>query len=317
MANYDAFYFRGHGVNKSTGGYDCGASAQGVTEHDLVEQISVSALKYINKLGLKIHNDENNYANKCLNGNVYGMKFGISVHINAGGGTGTEIFVPINEKYLQADFDISARISSDLGITNRGVKSRDYNSERTVMRTNGVSVGGSDYYGEIRDAWGRGVSLAILEVGFIDTGDLTKIKANIDKIGYRIAQYYAYNSGKTLPSYEELNKPTTSINYENELCRILVNGENKIALTGKTKCIEYAKINYEGAIKIQCVKDSKVIAEFNNVLNTVSCKECESTKASLNKANETIKSLNNNIESLKAENLVLKNKIENAKKTLA
>lgn len=58
----------------------------------------------------------------------------------------------------------------------------------------------------------------------------------------------------------------TSIDYEKELCRILVNEKNIIALTGKTKCISWAKDNYEGHIKIQCVKDNVFVAEFDNVL---------------------------------------------------
>lgn len=315
MANYDAFLFRGHGVDRSTGKYDCGASSQGATEHDLVESICASALKYIGKLGLVIHSDENNYANKSLANNTYSLKFGISVHINAGGGNGTEIFVPCKEKYLMADFNICSSISSDLGIPNRGVKSRDYNSEKTYTRANGIALNYTDYYGEINDAWRRGVSLAILEVGFIDTSDLAKIKANIDKIGYRIAQYYAYNSNKTIASYESLNP---SIDYEKEVCRVIVNGVNKISLTGKTKCIDYAKQNYEGAIKIQCVKDSKVISEFNNVLSKPTvCSDCSNVKKELEVANSKIKELNSTIEKLSAENIILKNKIESAKKTLA
>ena len=56
------------------------------------------------------------------------------------------------------------------------------------------------------------------------------------------------------------------IDYENELCRIIVNGKNLIALTGKTKCINWAKTNYDGHIVVQCVKDNVIVAEFDNML---------------------------------------------------
>lgn len=82
-------------------------------------------------------------------------------------------------------------ISEALGIPNRGVKSRDYNTEKIYMRSDGVPLSYKDYYKEIRDAWGVGISLAIIEVGFIDTNDLQKIQANIDKIGFFIAKYIA------------------------------------------------------------------------------------------------------------------------------
>jgi N-acetylmuramoyl-L-alanine amidase len=69
---------------------------------------------------------------------------------------------------------------------------------------------------------------------------------------------------KTWAKIEEILKP--AINYETELCRVIVNGENKLALTGKTKSIEYARATFEGAIKIQCVKDGVIVSQFNNVI---------------------------------------------------
>jgi len=58
-----------------------------------------------------------------------------------------------------------------------------------------------------------------------------------------------------------------AINYENELCRIIADGTNVIALTGKTKCINWAKANCQGHIVIQCVKNNAIVAEFDNVLD--------------------------------------------------
>lgn len=189
MAKYNSFIFEGHGTSEKNGNYDPGASYGTVMENDLADKIVTSAINYLKNTGLAIHRDENNYTDNDLDGNSYTAKSGISVHINAGGGTGTEIFVPSREKYLAEDFKLVKNISEALGISNRGVKSRDYNTGIVYMRSDGVALPYKDYYKEIRYAWELGISLAIIEVGFIDTSDLQRIQDNIDSIGFLIAQY--------------------------------------------------------------------------------------------------------------------------------
>lgn len=189
MANYDSFVFEGHGTSEKTGAYDPGATYNGVKENDLADAIVNEAMEYLRRSGLNIHRDENNFVDKDLAGNTYKFKCGTVVHINAGKGNGVEVYVPINEKYISSDVQFCSDVSSLLGIPNRGVKSRDYNSGNTCKRTHGVAVGGTDYYGEIRDAWNRGISLSIIEVGFIDSSDLGKMQANIKGLGRLVAKY--------------------------------------------------------------------------------------------------------------------------------
>ncbi|MDU2672849.1 MAG: hypothetical protein E7C49_12635 [Clostridium sp.] len=191
MAQYHSFIFEGHGRSEKTGAYDPGAISGNTRENDLADAIVTSAMNYLKQTNLNIHRDENNYVDEDLVGNSYSAKGGIVVHINAGGGSGAEIFVPSKEKYLTTDFQIVSELSQLLNISNRGVKSRDYNSEKIFNRQDGQPLNYTDYYKEIRNAWNQGVSLAILEVGFIDTGDLQKIKANIDGIGFLVAKYVA------------------------------------------------------------------------------------------------------------------------------
>lgn len=242
MASYDSFLFEGHGTSELTGGYDPGATNGGVKENDLADAIVTSALKHLAPTGLSIHRDEQNYIDDDLAGNTYKYKSGIVVHINAGGGSGPEIFPPINEKFLDSDFMITHAISKDLGVANRGVKSRDYDTEKTYQRTNGVAIGGKDYYKEIRQAWEKGISLSILEVGFIDTSDLAKIQANIDLIGRRVAEYIAFNCNATLPSLEtpKPTPPTPPVipptGTSNGLYRVFVDG-NKIGAYGEVSNI--------------------------------------------------------------------------------
>lgn len=202
MATYNSFIFAGHGKSEKTGAYDPGATSGGTYENDIANKIVTSAINYLKPTGLIIHRDENNYTDDDLAGNTYTAKCGVSIHINAGGGTGPEIYVPCKEKTLESDFEIVDQIAKLLGTPNRGVKSRDYNSEQMFKRTNGVALNYLDYYKEIRQAWEKGISLAILEVGFIDTADLSKMLGRIDELGYLVARYIAKNSGK------ELIKPT-------------------------------------------------------------------------------------------------------------
>lgn len=250
MAIYDGFIFAGHGISELTGGYDPGATSGEVKENDLANSIITSALNYLAPTGLNIHRDENNYTDDDLLGNTYKYKSGIVVHINAGGGTGTEIFVPSNEKYLDCDFMITHAISMDLGIANRGVKSKDYNSEVTTKRVNGLVLGGRDYYKEIRQAWEKGISLSILEVGFIDTGDLGKIQANIDLIGRRVAEYIAFNCNAILPNTSSKPEPTKIIHYQGHVQEMgwqdLKSNDEVCGTTGKSLRLEALMIAYPG-----------------------------------------------------------------------
>lgn len=191
MANYDSFLFEGHGKSEKTGNFDPGAVNGNITENQLTEAICKSTQKYLAYINKTIHYDENNYADKDLSGNTYRANCGIEVHINSAiGASGVEIFVPCKERVILKDAELIFKIAKELNIPNRGVKSRDYNSGTTYGRINGQALPYMDYYGSIRDAWERGISLSILEVGFIQE-DLLKIKDNIDKIGLFIAQYIA------------------------------------------------------------------------------------------------------------------------------
>lgn len=211
MSNYNSFVFCGHGFSEVDGSFDPGATAQGKTENALARKINGYAKEYLDRTPLAIHYDEQNYKDVDLKGNSYSAASGITTHINAGKGTGTELFVPVGRKDLKQDFELVSSISSALGIANRGVKSRVSGSGETVKRTDGVSLSGKDYYKEIKDAWNLGNGLVILEVGFIDTTDLTKMETNTKKVGYLIAKYICSRCGVTVPPYETPASPQPSV----------------------------------------------------------------------------------------------------------
>lgn len=186
---YDTFLFVGHGYAERNNSFDPGATNGDIKEYEVCKQIVATTLIYLKESNLNIHVDENNFVDNDLSGNKYKYKCGLSVHINSGGGTGSECFVPLKESYFQNDINLLSNLTTLLNIPNRGIKSREYSTGKFITRTNGKCIDGIDYYGEIRKAWEQGISLSLIEIGFIDTTDITKIVDNIDKIAYCIACY--------------------------------------------------------------------------------------------------------------------------------
>lgn len=211
MANYDGAIFVGHGTSEVDGSYDPGATSGGKQEHIIAEKITDKAVDLCRARGLNIHRDEQNYKDNDLAGNTYNYKYAQSIHLNAGGGTRAEIYAPCKDSYLDAEFYMLKELEK-IGLKNGGVKSRDYNTEKVFMRTNGVALPYSDYYGEIARAYAQGVSLDIIEVGFIDSSDVNIIENNIDRIATIIANGMLMVCGKPLYKIGTENNSNTNNN---------------------------------------------------------------------------------------------------------
>lgn len=235
MATYDIALFKGHGTGRD-GIFDCGAAYNGITEFDTVSKIVDVALKHLKAAGLSVLTGQQNYKDKLLAGHTIKNKCAYSVHINAGGGKRSETFVPLNEKYFNTERGIQAELAK-LGIPNGGVKSREYNTGNVSMRSDGVKLSGSDYYKEIRDAWALGVSLTILEVGFIDSSDITVIRNNIEEIGFIIAKELGKLCGKTITKPVPAPAPTTTTTGTKYrvVCGTYANKANAVAQQEKLK----------------------------------------------------------------------------------
>ena len=224
MAIYDACLNIGHGT-KSNGVYDPGAVCGNYQEHLIAKDICNNAAAKIKNKGINLHLGEQNYSNNILAGNTYKYKYAMSVHLNAGGGTRAEIYCPCRDKNLNIEFYIMSELTK-IGLKNGGVKSRDYNSEQTFIRTNGVALGYTDYYGEINKAYSQGVSLDILEVGFIDSSDRDIILKNIDKIGTIIANAFCMACDKQAYGLNEGISSSTNINNEGVNRNMYIFSEN-------------------------------------------------------------------------------------------
>lgn len=206
MGYYDFLFNAGHGTSDVTGGYDPGATYNGIQEHIVVEKIVDKAITRLTSIyKMNVHRDEQNYLDVDLKGNTYKYKFAVSAHINAGGGQRAEVFSPLTCSDLKLQMNILSDLAK-LGLKNGGVKSREYYSGNTYTRVNGVAMSGLDYYKEIRDAKNLGIDLSIYEIGFIDSNDINIILANIDKIANifadRIAEYVGVKAVENKPADE-------------------------------------------------------------------------------------------------------------------
>lgn len=205
---YDIFIFRGHGNG------DCGAVGNGYTEEQVAQLLVNLLVKKLRSRGVNVHtnaSNQNNYQNCCLN--QYKYKFGYSIHLNSASSSasGIEAYVPLGEKYLKLEEDILKQVSSKLNIPNRGVKSRNYDTEQISFRQNGSPSTGKDYYKEIREAWQKGISLTILEVGFINSNDVHKIMQYQEEITTIMANVILKELGKEpLINNASSSKPNTT-----------------------------------------------------------------------------------------------------------
>ena len=178
MANYDIFLLRGHGNG------DSGACANGYTEENLAQVIVDRVVELLKGKGVKVFTNsktQNNFVNNCLVSHTFKYKFGYTIHLNSASVTasGIEIFVPINEQYVNTENKMCKEIANTLGIAVRGVKSRDYNSGATHLRLEKDDSKGTDYYKEIRQSWQNGLSHSIIELCFIS--NLNDVKQLINK----------------------------------------------------------------------------------------------------------------------------------------
>lgn len=181
----------GHGKSKS-GGYDSGAVSKDGKAHEfkIAREIARYAAAEIRAAGLEC--DLMNYEGdlylteriKTVNKKDY--NFIAEIHLNAGGGTGTEVYYyhdsPTGKKYAQA---ISKEIAAAFSVRNRGAKIR-------------IGNNGKDYFGIIRDTKPCAV---LVETLFIDTeSDLKKINtaAGQYKCGEAIAKAIVELNGKKL-----------------------------------------------------------------------------------------------------------------------
>ncbi len=147
----------GHGKSES-GGYDPGAIGGGYHEFRIARDIAEYTAEEIRKSGFGcdlINADGSLYlTDRIKRVNAGGYVLAVEIHLNAGGGTGTEVYYSkFSSNGKRAAQSVSKAISQSLGIKNRGAKTR-------------LNSKGKDYFAFIRQT---DMTALLIETVFIDT----------------------------------------------------------------------------------------------------------------------------------------------------
>lgn len=203
------------------GGNDPGAIYHGYKEKDLNLEAVLYIGKRLEELGAEVGYSRTTDINP---GEVYsrgtkakGYNYFLSIHCNAGGGSGAEIIVNCKEKGAEVQSNYKEELSK-LG-NFRKIYSRRYSNGKIVERTieNGRftnQVNDLDWYGVLRGSYSVGVIGDLLELFFMDNIDdlnnyLSKKEKYWEVIIKSIAQTfgleYIESNGNNIDN-EELNK---------------------------------------------------------------------------------------------------------------
>lgn len=152
----------GHGLsNRSPGVYDPGAVALGRKENVIVEGMCSRLKADLQALGHQVLLTQGALTARDDTALKWGANLLVSIHCNAGGGTGTEVYIDSRASALGkkvAGYAASS-IASAIGRPNRGVKVKDF----AVLRANPNDC--------------------LIEMFFIDSkADLDAYMKNVDKV---------------------------------------------------------------------------------------------------------------------------------------
>lgn len=178
------------------GGKDGGAASKYMVEKEYTLKTSLALAEYLSGYGIDyklsrtqdIDTDMNEYIRTCNN---YKPDLVISVHYNAGGGQGFEVY------------------HSVVGGTSK-ILAQNINTEMSkLMKSRGVKTkpdsNGKDYFRVIKDTYDPAV---LVEGGFVDNqSDADYIKANYKKIAKAYADGIAKTLGISATSKTDTPKP--------------------------------------------------------------------------------------------------------------
>ena len=210
----------GHGKSKN-GGYDSGAVSKDGKFHEfqIAKKIAKYAQTYYNSTYTEqadcMNYDGDVYlADRIDRANSAGYDFIAEIHLNAGGGTGTECYYHHGNRKGQKYADkICDYISADLDIKQRASYGDDraFDTDKDGGDKTKLNSSGSDYFGIIRQTKATAV---LIETVFIDTAsDLAKVNTldGQKKCGVAIAKAVAKVRGAKKKTATTTNKkPTTA-----------------------------------------------------------------------------------------------------------
>lgn len=213
----------GHGKSQS-GQYDSGAVASGYQEFKLARAIGKCLKQELSKYNCTVdlinYDGDKSLAERIKYVNSKGYDLNMELHLNAGGGTGPEVYYKHNSKQGKAlAAAISKSIATNLGLKNRGAKTK--------------LISGQDYFGCVREI--KCMSF-LVETVFIDTkGDRDKViyasgqEQCAKAIATAVAKYYGLGRKETpkpAPTPAPSPKPTPSPKKSNtEIAKEVIQGK--------------------------------------------------------------------------------------------
>ena len=213
----------GHGKSQS-GQYDSGAVASGYQEFKLARAIGKYLKQELSKYNCTVdlinYDGDKNLAERIKYVNSKGYDLNMELHLNAGGGTGPEVYYKHNSKQGKAlATAISKSIATNLGLKDRGARTK--------------LVSGQDYFGCVREI--KCMSF-LIETVFIDTkGDRDKViyasgqEQCAKAIATAVAKYYGLGRKETpkpVPTPAPSPKPTPSPKKSNtEIAKEVIQGK--------------------------------------------------------------------------------------------
>ncbi len=254
----------GHGKSK-TGGYDSGATNGKYHEFKIAKEIAKYAQAYYNKnyseqADLMNYNgdlylqDRINKVNKCS------YDFIAEIHLNAGGGTGTECYYYHKSNTGQEYADkICDYIAKDLDIKQRDNygDDRKFDEDKDGGDKTKLTDRGQDYFGIIRSTKPTAV---LIETVFIDTtADLNKVKTATGqkKCGEAIAKAVAEVRGLKKKTKTTSTKKTATTN------KTTNNSTKKTTATITSKGY-FKKYTGKSASIVDALKSIGVNSSFSN-----------------------------------------------------
>lgn len=213
----------GHGKSLS-GQYDSGAVASGYQEFKLARAIGKCLKQELSKYNCTVdlinYDGDKNLTERIKYVNSKGYDLNMELHLNAGGGTGPEVYYKHKSKQGKAlAAAISKSIATNLGLKNRGAKTK--------------LISGQDYFGCVREI--KCMSF-LVETVFIDTkGDRDKViyasgqEQCAKAIATAVAKYYGLGRKETpkpAPTPAPSPKPTPSPKKSNtEIAKEVIQGK--------------------------------------------------------------------------------------------
>lgn len=180
------------------GGNDPGACAGGLQEKDLTLEAALQIGRRLEEAGVEVlysrKGDVNASEVSARGRAAKGCDYFLSIHFNAGGGVGSEIYCNCRETIGATEALLRDALKPLVG--HRKIASRRYSNGGTVTREVADkppyrfagTVNDTDYYGVLRGCWSVGVSGDLLEIAFIDSpANIAAYQQNKEKVWDAVA----------------------------------------------------------------------------------------------------------------------------------